>query len=89
MRLGEVLGLSWDDIDFEAKKLTLRRQIIYLRNSGYFFSTLKTESSNRYVLIDDFLLGELRRWQVQQAENEKKFGDSYVYIYREEDGHIQ
>ena len=40
-------------------------------------------------MIDDFLIEELRRRQVQHAENEKEFGDSYVYIYREEDGHIQ
>ena len=50
--------------------------------------TLKTESSNRYIIVDDFLLGELRRWQSRQIENEKQFGDSYVYIYREVGGHI-
>ena len=89
MRLGEVLGLSWADIDFAAKKITLRQQIRHLTNKGYFFTTLKTESSNRYILIDVYLLGELKRWQSQQAANEKQFGDSYVYIYREEDGHIE
>ena len=30
----------------------------------------------------------MRRWQNQQAENEKKIGDSYVYIYLEPDGRI-
>ena len=89
MRFGEVLGLSWSDIDFAAKKITLSRQIVYLRERGYCFTTLKTESSNRYVLIDDFLIGELRRWQTRQIENEKQFGDSYVCIYCENNGHIQ
>ena len=78
MRISEVLGLSWDDIDFEAKKITLRRQIRYISKRGFFFTTLKTESSNRYILINNFLLGELRRWKVQQIENEKQFGDSYA-----------
>ncbi len=49
---------------------------------------LKTDSSKRYVIVDDYLLSELRRWQNQQAENEKQFGDSYVYVYREENGRI-
>ncbi len=89
MRLGEVLGLSWSDIDFATKKINVRRQIINLNKRGYFLTTLKNESSKRYILIDDYLLGELRRWQNQQAENEKQFGDSYVYVYREDDGHIQ
>ena len=51
--------------------------------------TLKTESSKRYIIIGDILLSELRRWQNQQAENEKQFGARYVYVYREENGHIQ
>ena len=62
MRLGEVLGLSWQDVDFAAKKITLRRQLLCLRKQGYFLASLKTESSKRYILIDDYLLGELRRW---------------------------
>ncbi len=89
MRLGEVFGLSWSDIDFATKKITLRRQIRYIAKRGYFFTTLKTESSKRYIIVDDYLLDELARWQNQQAENEKQFGDSYVYVYKESDGHIQ
>ena len=89
MRIGEVLGLSWSDIDFAKKRITLRRQIRYIAKRGHFFMTLKTKSSERYIIISDILLSELRRWQNQQAENEKQFGDSYVYVYREENGHIQ
>ena len=73
MRLSEVLGLSWQDIDFAARKIMLRRQVVY-HNKGYYFSTLKNKSSSRYILIDDYLLGELQRWKNQQIENEKEFG---------------
>ncbi|MBR2520461.1 MAG: tyrosine-type recombinase/integrase, partial [Selenomonadaceae bacterium] len=72
MRLGEVVGLSWSDIDFEAKKINLHQQLQYLSKRGYFFTTLKTESSNRYIIVDDFLLGELRRWQSQQFHTEAR-----------------
>lgn len=89
MRLGEVLGLCWSDVDFKSRLINLRRQLTYLRGRGYFLTTLKTESSERYILVDDYLLGELRRWQSQQVANEKIFGDSYVYVYRENDGHIE
>ena len=87
MRLDEVLGLSLQDIDFTAKKITLYWQIVYVSNRGYYFST--TESSSRYILVDDYLLGELTCWQNQQAVNEEQFGNSYVYVYREDGGHIQ
>lgn len=88
-RLGEVLGLIWSDVNFETKRITLRQQITYISKRGHFFTTLKTKSSNRYIIVDDFLLGELKRWQNQQAENENQFGDAYVYVYRESDGHIE
>ena len=89
MRISEVLGLTWQDIDFAKKRINLWRQIKYRSKRGYFFQTLKSKSSERYIIIDDYLLGELKRWQSQQAENEKEFGDSYVYIYREDSGHVQ
>ena len=89
MRLGEVLGLSWNDIDFVSKRINLSRQLLYIRKRGHYFTTLKTESSNRYVIVDDYLLRELRRWQARQLENEKRFGESYVYIYSEEDSHVR
>lgn len=88
MRLGEMLGLMWDDVDFTAKKITLHRQIRYLSRRGHYFTTLKTKSSERYIIVNDYLLNELRRWQARQVENENIFGGSYVYIYREDDGHI-
>ncbi len=62
---------------------------LYINKRDYFFTSLKTESSNRYILVDDFLLGELKRCQSQQAENEKLIGGTCVYVYREDDGHIE
>ena len=81
MRISEVLGLTWDNIDFDRNIITLNKQIVYISKQGYYFSTLKTESSNRYIMIDNLLAGELRRWQNMQFENEKSAGDSYVYTY--------
>ena len=88
MRISEVLGLSWSDVDFEKKRINVWRQISYRVRRGYFFQTPKTESSKRYIVADEHLLSELIRWRARQVENEKEFGDSYVCIYREDDGHI-
>ncbi len=89
MRLSEVLGLCWLDVDFKSRRINLCRQARYLSKQGYFFTTLKTESSKRYIIVDDYLLGELKRWQARQTENEKQLGDSYVYVYREDNGHME
>ncbi|MBQ9442631.1 MAG: site-specific integrase [Selenomonadaceae bacterium] len=88
MRISEVCGLTWDNFDLENNVVTLNKQIVYLNKKGYFFSTLKTQSSNRYIFISNFLAGELKRWKNQQIENEKIAGDSYVYVYRNSEDKI-
>ena len=88
MRISEVLGLSWQDIDFAKKRIHVRQQINYRSRQGYYLNEPKNESSKRYILIDDFLCKELSRWQAQQAENEKQFGGKYVCVYREKGGHV-
>ena len=85
MRIGELCGLTWGDVDFVEKSITICRQIIYLDSKGYFFTTPKTESSSRKILIDDFLAEELQRWKNQQIQNEKSLGDSYSYCYCSDD----
>ena len=89
MRFSEMFGLSWSDIDFAGKRINLWRQIRYVNKLGYLLTSLKTESSNRYILVGDILFGELKRWQARQVENEKAHGNSYVYVYREPNGHIE
>lgn len=88
MRIGEVLGLRWRDVDFNAAKITLRQQVVYLRRRGEYLAPLKTETSNRYFFIHDSLANELKRWRNQQAENEMNFDGTYVYVYGESDGHL-
>lgn len=65
----------------DEKIITLNKQVLYFSKRGYFFTTLKTKASERYIVIDDFLVGELRRWKNHQSENENSAGNSYVYVY--------
>lgn len=88
MRVSEVCGLTWSDINFEKKIISLRRQIMYIRGEGFYFTTLKTKSSEREILMDSVLINELQRWKIRQAENEVELADSYVYVYRNCEGKV-
>ena len=66
----------------------IHHAFVYISGKGYFSSTLKTQSSNRYILIDDFLVSELKHWKNQQAENKKLAGDSFVYVYQNSENKI-
>ena len=82
MRISEVCGLTWDDIDFGKKVITLKSRIVYINGRGYSLTTLKTKTGAREIAMDKFLINELQRWKSRQSENEVELTDEYVYIYR-------
>jgi integrase len=56
MRRGELLGLRWGDIDWEARRIRVRRS--YVRGE---FGPPKSRRSSRSVPLTDRLAGELQR----------------------------
>ncbi|MBR3624706.1 MAG: tyrosine-type recombinase/integrase [Selenomonadaceae bacterium] len=68
LRAGEVLGLTWDDVDFTNKTISVTKQIIFSGKS-YFLGPPKTKTSVRVIPIDDALLDFLRQWKNLQSEN--------------------
>lgn len=84
MRQGEMVGLSWDDVDLEHKTIAVAQQITYHTiQKEWHFSPPKTKASQRRFTIDNILAKELSAWKEQQEQNEQQYGDSYVYIYRD------
>ena len=69
VRLGELMGLEWSDIDFANGIVSINKSSQYLSDKGVFTKTPKTESSIREVAIPDFvvsLLEEYRLWYEMQ-----------------------
>ena len=69
VRLGELMGLEWSDIDFTNGIVSINKSSQYLADKGVFTKTPKTESSIRDVAIPDFvvsLIEEYRLWYEMQ-----------------------
>ena len=64
MRRGEVLGLQWQDVDLDNKKLHIRHQY----GSEKVLKAPKTSRSKRTISIDDSTVKFLKKWQKTQAE---------------------
>ena len=67
LRVGEVLALTWSDIDLE-KRVLMVNKTLYERGAdegGFEFAPPKTEDSNRTVSFNDELAEELKRMKVQ------------------------
>lgn len=74
MRMGEVLGLKWNNIDLENKVIKVRYT---LTSHTRELSEPKTESSKRDIVIDDITLQELKKRLIQIKEDKLKAGELY------------
>lgn len=71
LRIGELLGLTWNDIDFDNALITVNRTLLYMKNPttkkyGFIYQTPKSRTSKRTVpLIPSLvvLLKEQRKYQ--------------------------
>lgn len=80
MRLGEVLGLCWENVDMANGVIHVDRQLYYIPRVGNIFQSPKTKSSKRDIRVPQHLLRSLQRWHVLQQELEDKKGDSYCVV---------
>ncbi|HZU75482.1 MAG TPA: site-specific integrase, partial [Dehalococcoidia bacterium] len=77
MREGELLGLSWDDVDFEAGTVTVRNQLQRIEKE-YRLVPLKTEKSRRTLALPKVALDALRAQKVKQAERRLLLGPRWI-----------
>lgn len=88
MRVGEVCGLEWADVDFAQKTIFIHQQIG--RGKGcIILSKPKTESSVRKIFVSDDLLRELKKWKQYQLRRELMYGDAFVCSYQFSDNTIK
>lgn len=66
MRIGEMLALSWDDVDFTDNTINVNKTVSRDAN-GITINTPKTKSSNRLLNMDVETMQVLHRWKVSQA----------------------
>ncbi|MCP8859475.1 site-specific integrase [Latilactobacillus curvatus] len=71
-RYGEVAGLTWDCVDFEARTITINKAYDYKTRKG--FTKTKTITSNRTISITPQLAKILKSLQVQQRSQFLKQG---------------
>ncbi len=74
LRIGEICGLKWEDIDFNHNSLIVKRTIERIKNKNnnnnnnksktiLIASTPKSDTSNRVIPIPMFLIGYLKSFQ--------------------------
>lgn len=95
LRVSEVFALTWDDINFENKTLTVNKNVLKKNQkeathgrhiSGkattvWYFGTCKTKSSYRTIEIGDTLVKALKDFKDEQEKDKIEYGDLYMKHY--------
>ncbi|WP_181767103.1 tyrosine-type recombinase/integrase [Streptomyces albidus (ex Kaewkla and Franco 2022)] len=76
LRRGEVLALTWDDIDFERKQFRVRRNLQRIKQE-LVFGTPKTARSLRTISLPERCVRELRAHKAAQREERAAAGDRW------------
>lgn len=77
MRRGEILALTWDDIDFERNLIKINKQLIYKKGGSIEITSLKTENSVREILMPTLLAKELLAEKERQDQTANYYGNNY------------
>jgi len=80
LRYAEVLGLTWDNVDFQNNKLTVNKTWDYKYHKG--FIATKNESSKRQIDIDNNTIAMLSRLFMQRDVAEKST-NNLIFYYTE------
>jgi len=74
VRLGEALGIQWQDIDFDRGILSVRRQVQRVQGEGLVLGELKTRASRRDIPLADGGVAALAQQRAVQQEEYRLLG---------------
>lgn len=77
LRLGELLGLAWADVDLAGRSLTVRRSMAKAADGGYELGEPKTPRSRRTVMLPTVALDAFRRQKARQAAARLAVGSAW------------
>jgi len=76
-RRGELLGLEWDDIDWENRIIKVRRTSNYTQSKGIYTDTTKTKRSQRSNKYPQALFDLLYEYKGVQENEKRKVGSKW------------
>lgn len=78
VRLGELMGLEWTDVDFKNGIISINRSSQYLADMGVFTKVPKTESSIREIAIHEFIISLLEEYKLWYEEQKSIYGELWT-----------
>ncbi|MCL6472540.1 MAG: site-specific integrase [Firmicutes bacterium] len=89
LRRGELLGLCWDCVDLEQGTITVKRQLLKLKQGIVLEETTKSKSGRRNIILTDDAIRELKEYRKRQLQEKLLLGEAYQdngLVFCKEDG---
>ena len=87
LRREEILGLTWNAVDFKNKSITIRKTVGRGKYDGVTQFLIKdipkNKSSYRTLPMFDFIADLLKKYKEKYKLNEKIFGNTYITNYKD------
>lgn len=77
MRIGEIFGLEWKNVDLEKKTLMVERTVVTTRSGKLVQDSGKTKTSRRTILLTDNVCYMLKRLKLWQKVMDRRLGTHY------------
>ena len=77
LRLGEALGLSWDNVDMDRRRVMVRRSLQAVKGQGLLYQPPKTIKSRRTVVLPIPVVDGLSAHRSRQAEQRLQLGPDW------------
>lgn len=88
MRIGEAFGVCWDDVDFDAMTISIKRQAQWDVEKQQWYMTAPKYDSFRTIEMDEKLGEILQREHEKQLCARQYYGERYTQLFVSVDGMI-
>lgn len=85
LRVGEILSLTWDDIDFKENKITVNKNLVKNSKKKFIIDTPKTLSSIREIYLTEDLKKKLKEYKTMQDKNKFYQGKNFKKYFDEKE----
>ena len=88
-RRAEIIGLRWQDIDWETGTLKVRQTVQYTKDKGVFFKQPKSKKGKRDISVPGIVIDALRVQLSSQQKFKVLLGDDYIdndLVFCQDDG---
>lgn len=90
MRLGELAGLEWSNVDFDNMLIRINHSLQHVTGYGTFEKSTKNETSNRIISLPKTVMNILKEYKIwqngQKSKLENLWHSEYDYIFTARDG---